>query len=134
VAARRTAPAVDYREILPEILAQVAEAAGLEAALRLRRELGGTQVHVARTPKPDTLLVRKGGPEAARALADLVGGETVKIPKGRHTQAALIEHLLSTGTAVQEIARLVGCDAETVRRRKNGRVAATAQGDLFAAD
>lgn len=129
MAARRPAPAVDYREILPEVLAQVAEAAGLEAALALRRQLGGTPVNVAREPKPGTLLVETIGLEAARAVAALYGGETVPLPKGKPQEPALIRHLLGLGWTVNAVARTVGCTDRQVRRVKNG---ATEPMPLFA--
>ena len=116
----RTSESVNYRDLLPDLLAQVADAAGLQAALTLRRELGGTYLHIARQPRPGTLLVDTIGLTAARQVAGLYGGETVEIPKGRPQQAALIAHLLESGLAVQEVARLVGCHARTVRRRKDG--------------
>ncbi|WP_119167096.1 helix-turn-helix domain-containing protein [Algihabitans albus] len=120
--AARRSDCVDYREILPELLAQIAEVAGLKAALALRRRLGGTLVHVARRPKAGSLLVETVGIEAARKIAGLfVADETIEIPMGAATQRALIVYLLTTGLKVQEIARLVGCHAETVRRLKNGR-------------
>lgn len=112
---------VDYREILPELLAQIAEVAGLPAALALRRRLGGTVVYVAQSPKRG-ILVETVGQAAAEKIAGLfVAGEEVMIPMGARQQPALIAYLLSTGLKVQEVARLVGCHAETVRRLKNGR-------------
>ncbi|MEX2630010.1 MAG: helix-turn-helix domain-containing protein [Tistlia sp.] len=111
---------IDYRQILPAELAEVAEAAGLEVALRLRRQLGGTAVHVARNPRGG-LLVEAVGREAAQAIAGRFGGETIKVPMGKQLQRPLIRHLLEQGRDVQEIARTIGCHAETVRREKNGR-------------
>ena len=115
-----TSETVDYRDLLPDLLAQVAEAAGLQVALALRRSLGGTAVHVARQPRPGTLLVDTIGLPAARHLGTLYGGETIMIPKGQPQQRALIGYLLKTGLKVQEVARLVGCHAHTVRRVKSG--------------
>ncbi|SMF82955.1 hypothetical protein SAMN06265365_14825 [Tistlia consotensis] len=122
---------VDFHQILPAELADVAKAAGLEAALKLRKELGGTIVHVPARPRGKELLVRTVGLEAARKIAEAFprSGE-IRVPMGKRLQPALIAHLLAEGRPVQEVARLVGCHAESVRRIKNGRVDSR-QADLF---
>lgn len=124
------ADSAPFSDILPDVLAEVAEAAGLDAALTLRRELGGTRVHVSREPRAGTKLVDCVGLEAAELIAGRFGGETIPIPQGRRRQTALIARLLKDGVQVQAIARLLGCHAETVRRIKNGRAKAR-QFDLF---
>ena len=116
----RTSETVDYRDLLPDLLAEVAQAAGLRAALKLRKDLGGTAVHIARQPRAGTLLVDTIGLAAARHLGTLYGGETIIIPKGQRQQAALVRHLLGRGLKVQEVARLVGLHAHSVRRIKHG--------------
>jgi hypothetical protein len=112
---------------LPGVLAQVAQAAGLEASVRLAKARGGGRAYI---PAPEALhsrhwLVLAVGMEAALAITSALGGNEVEVPLGpfagnrAHIWAA-IERGLNDGLSVEEAARQVGVTARTVRRHKGG--------------
>lgn len=112
---------------LPGVLAQVAQAAGLEAALQLAKARGGGRAYI---PAPTALherhwLVLAVGSHAARAIAAQLGGGEVEVPLGpyagnRAAVWAAIERGLKDGLSVEQAARQVGVSARTVRRHKSG--------------
>lgn len=120
---------------LPGVLAQVAQAAGLEAAVRLAQARGGGRAYI---PAPEALhdqhwLVLAVGMEAALAIASALGGNEVEVPLGpfagnrAHVWAA-IERGLNEGLSVEQAARQVGVTARTVRRHKGGVVSGETAG------
>lgn len=120
---------------LPGVLAQVAQAAGLEAAVRLAQARGGGRAYI---PAPEALhdrhwLVLAVGMEAALAIASALGGNEVEVPLGpfagnrAHVWAA-IERGLNEGLSVEQAARQVGVTARTVRRHKGGVVSGQDEG------
>ncbi|MCY4548146.1 MAG: helix-turn-helix domain-containing protein [Defluviicoccus sp.] len=105
---------------LPGALAEIEEIAGRGAALALALELGGIELRV---PRPATVtaghaLARVVGLETARAIAERFQGETVYVPMARR---ALVRHLTRQGTAVADIARLLGISRQTARRYRRGQ-------------
>lgn len=112
---------------LPGVLAQVAQAAGLEAAVRLAQARGGGRAYI---PAHEALharhwLVLAVGMEAALAITSALGGNEVEVPLGpfagnRAQVWAAIERGLNEGLSVEEAARQVGVTARTVRRHKGG--------------
>lgn len=98
---------------LPGILGAVEELAGVEAALQLAREYGGTQISLS--DAPGALLVRLIGQEAASAIVQRIGRGKVVVPmatargqKGRRAQAAA---LLSKDATATQVA--LACDMHT---------------------
>jgi len=55
---------------LPTVLAEIADAAGIDAAIDLARAYGGQTVYVPSRPKPDHWLVDTVGREAAEKICD----------------------------------------------------------------
>lgn len=97
---------------LPAQLAQIAEIAGREAALRLAFEYGGSRVYIPK--KHDgSEIARLVGAEAAAKLAGHYGGESIAIPIGKR---ALAFWLADQGKSVEEIARTLRADRTTVHR------------------
>jgi DNA-binding NarL/FixJ family response regulator len=112
---------------LPGVLAQVAQAAGVKAAVQLAQARGGGRAYI---PAPQALhekhwLTQAVGLEAARAIAQALGGGEVEVPLGpfagnRAQVWAAIERGLNAGLSVEQAARQVGVTARTVRRHKSG--------------
>jgi DNA-binding NarL/FixJ family response regulator len=112
---------------LPPVLAEVAEVAGVTAALQLAHAKGGSQAYI---PKPENLtpdhwLVEAVGDIAARAIAERMGGGHCGIPLGplngmRSKVWRAIQEGIKEGKSAHEIARLIGVHHRTVRRHRNG--------------
>jgi hypothetical protein len=128
---RPDAPAHEISEAvlaqLPGVLAQVAQAAGLKAAVAVAKARGGGRAYI---PTPQALhdkhwLALAVGLEAAHAIARALGGGEVEVPLGpfagnRAAVWAAIERGLKDGLSAEQAARQVGVTARTVRRHKSG--------------
>ncbi len=94
---------------LPQIYRAVAEAAGLEAALRLAAEHGGTRIYVPKAAGPEHWLTLLIGPEGAAALCERIGGENVTLPVdpngGVKAMRRRAERALDEGLSADEAAR-----------------------------
>jgi len=109
---------------LPPLLDEIAELAGLEAALALASHAGGERRYF---PTPDRLdekhwLVEACGPEAAALLAQRFGGDNVEIPRGPQGNAAQlakrIREMIAAGASSNDIARTTGVVFRTVTRHR----------------
>ena len=106
-------------EVLPGILADLAEAVGAEAALDMALALGGESLHV---PLPDNLrsghpLAEAAGIENARRIAERFTGECLYIPKARR---ALVRRMARQGLGTAEIASRLGISKSAARRYRQG--------------
>lgn len=120
-----TEPASRYG-FLPALLAEIAEVAGLEAALKLARARGGTEVHIPARPKPGHWLIEAVGDDAAKKLcahfAVRRGGVTLMLPLGPTGSIAELrrkaDRMIAEGRPNAEIARAVGYTTRAIERRK----------------
>lgn len=119
---------------LPPTLRQIAEVAGIEAAARLARDHGGTEIYIRRTLDMGHVLVRSVGMEAAASILERFGPGALEVPlwlSGRGQQLARqIMDMLDDGQSEAKIARTLRCHIRTVRRYRS-RVP-SAQMDMFA--
>ena len=104
--------------VLPGVLAEIAEIAGRDAALKLALAEGGKSIHV---PQPGHLqpahpLCRATGPGAAKKIARQFAGESLYIPMARR---ALAKHLCGQGVPVAEVAGKLGISKSAVRRYRH---------------
>ncbi|QPC44608.1 helix-turn-helix domain-containing protein [Kaustia mangrovi] len=111
---------------LPSILAEIAETAGLEAALKLAAERGGTEVYIPAACSDDHWLAACVGREAAdricRHFASGHGGISLRLPLGPQGSIAemrrIADRMIAEGRPTSEIARAVGYTSRTVERRR----------------
>lgn len=119
---------------LPPTLRQVAEVAGIEAAARLARDHGGTEIYIRRTLDMDHVLVRSVGMEAAASILERFGPGALEVPlwlSGRGQQLARrVMDMLDDGRSEAKIARTLRCHIRTVRRYRARTP--SAQMDMFA--
>jgi DNA-binding NarL/FixJ family response regulator len=120
---------------LPQILAEVAEIAGLDAALRLAQARGGRRLYVPQKPTPD--FVAEIGEPAALALSKLYANETISVPLGptgavKQAKRAVHE-ALARGLSAGDAARVAGVTERTVYNHRARRRAEqdSRQGRLF---
>lgn len=126
----------DYNDGLTGILAEVGDACGLAAALRLAADFGGTEIYVPLKMTAGHKLINSLGRDAAETLAGLYGGDTILIPMGPTTtisrvRAAVREHLAAGVKSATQIARAAGCHTRTVFRHKNPGMKDDSQEELF---
>lgn len=97
---------------LPALLREVAEIAGIPAALRLAQAKGGTRVYVPRRLPADHWLVEIIGMEAASALQRRYSGEKIDIPLGiggsMQNARAIARQALDGGASVAQAALAAG--------------------------
>ena len=101
---------------LPGVLAEMAEAAGRDAACGVALEHGGKDGWLV--PRRvdcagGRALMELVGAAAARALTRRFGGESVSVPLARR---ALVEHLAAAGLSTGGIAQRLRIARRTVRR------------------
>lgn len=101
-----------WPSLVPGILPQVIDIAGIRVALKLVEELGGTAIYFARKPRPGSLTVKAVGIEAMQALAPHFGNETIDLPGAKKF---LVAGLTAQGIGFQEISRRIKLDRNTVR-------------------
>lgn len=111
---------------LPGVLGDIADCAGLAAALAVAQARGGTQVYIPPEPGEDHWLVEVIGLEAARTVAERltcgVGGLRVDLPLGPAGCAARVraevDRLLGLGRSERDIALATRYSIRGIRRRR----------------
>lgn len=111
---------------LPNVLREIAEAAGLPAAIALAARCGGTRVYIPARVTDGHWLADCVGREAADAICKLIGGGEVDIPLGntgaypqlRRTIAKRVHELDQAGASAATIARRASVTERTVRRHR----------------
>jgi hypothetical protein len=127
---------------LPELLAEIAEVAGLDAAAKVAMVKGGTKAYFPLRPLANHWLTLAVGAEAATKICAKLcnGGHGIEleVPMGNRTSRQRwqrIHVLKAKGFSKPHIAREVGCHYKTVGKVLNGHrktVSATlAQHDFF---
>lgn len=124
----------DQAPPLPKLLADVAEALGTGAALRLAQDHGGARMAVPKNPSP--AFVAKVGPQLAAWLCEHHGPGHVDVPLGptgdRADRAARLRRAIEHGDAsAAAIARRFGIADRTVKRHRAQARAGDAELPLF---
>lgn len=125
---------------LPKVIAEIAEAAGSDAAWAMAREHGGQRVFIPAEPEPGDWLVSLVGLEAAAKICALYRangyGATILIPMAKWANSRTrLARALEAGATAKEAARQSGLHERTVyrerRRRKSARTKNPNQSTLF---
>ena len=125
---------------LPALLAEIAEVAGLEAALKLAEARGGTEIYVPAEAPADHWLTEAVGQQAAAAICRHFTGsgpgcrlEIPLGPAGSHAQLRRqVDKLIAEGKSEREIALATRYTGRGVRMRKAKARRAAEDHDLFA--
>jgi len=115
----------DMFDALPGVLAEVAEVAGLKAALELAAARGGNRAYIPAGCGDDHWLVRAVGREAADAICAhfaVPSGIEIEIPRGpTGRQAQLyrdLARMIGESRSSSEITRALGISRRTVTRHR----------------
>ncbi|MBK5958797.1 hypothetical protein CCR97_11330 [Rhodoplanes elegans] len=111
---------------LPGLLAEIAEVAGLDAALALAAARGGTRVRIPAQADDDHWLVRCVGRKAADAIcihfrqgSNRPRGVYVEVPLGRTANARrVMAQALARGASAAEAARAAGMTERSAYRMR----------------
>lgn len=103
-------------------LAEIAEAAGVAAALKLARELGGRELKLSAVPGGK--LARIVGQEAAEAIVEAFGrGEKITVPmahlRGARGRREAVARMLANGVSTARAAEAADVHERTARRARN---------------
>lgn len=128
---------------LPEVLADIAEAAGLDAALKLAEHYGGTRRKIPAHAGDDHWLVQCVGRKAADSICALFrqgadarqSGQEIVIPLGptgtmRAARRRMI-NALEAGAPAREAARAAGMHERSAYRMRRRLKSDDGQGSLF---
>lgn len=125
---------------LPQVIAEIAEAAGPDAAWALVSARGGQQVFIPATVKPGHWLADLVGIEAAEKICSHFSvngrGDTMLIPMAAHVRKReVLAKALADGAKVDQAAGLAGVHRRTVFRHKRRQAQRAArnpnQGEFF---
>lgn len=124
---------------LPDLLARIAEVAGIDAAIAVARAKGGTKAYFPLQPNAGHWLVEAVGATAAAAICrDLVSGvkgAEIDVPFGPTGSWAEIRRRVAeldrAGHSAPSIARACGITERSVRRSRARRRGDPNQGSLF---
>lgn len=124
---------------LPKSLREVADVAGLDAALALAEAYGGRRVKLPSSFRPGSWLDKTVGEEAAKAIIGHFGTAPLDIPLAgagtyaqlRRNMAARFDELTAQNASAAEIARALGITERAVRLRRAARRGDDGQGRLF---
>lgn len=132
------------REHLPALLAEIAEIAGIDAALAIAEAKGGIQGRITSQLRPGNWLVKCVGMEKAKLISahflagrgridlDIPLGPTGSVKADIRRRAIAYQKALADGHTVFKTARMIGVTRRSVQRfkaRMNERD--EDQGDLF---
>ena len=123
---------------LPALLAEIAQVAGLEAALKLAETRGGTEIYVPADAPAGHWLADTVGAQAAKAICSHFTGAgpgcRLELPTGpAGTMAQIrrkVDRMIAEGKSEREIALACGYTGRGVRMRRAKARAALAQEDL----
>lgn len=103
-------------------LGEIADAAGVAAALKLASAIGGREIKLS--ARPNGRLAKIVGAEAARAIVEVLGAEKIVVPmghlRGQRARRAAAARLLAEGASVSAVAGAVDVHERTVYRVKSG--------------
>lgn len=122
---------------LPAVLRLVAEAAGVEAALKLAQAKGGIRIYVPHKIPPDHWLLPLIGPAGAEALQKHYAGEKIALPLGLsgvlQNARLAARQALDEGASVAQAARVAGLSERSVYAMlsRDGQKPRGRQLDLF---
>lgn len=113
---------------LPESLLDMADHINKDAIMRLVAHYGGTRCYIPKVLPETSELAAVIGQDAARALAEVLGGERIEVPKARDFQRAvrnreIIRRHREEGLSYRELAR-----AFDMTERNIGSILRTARG------
>lgn len=112
---------------LPPVLAQIAAVVGEEAALKIAKLRGGTQVYIPPVISADHWLAEAIGHRPANELADALTaglgiGQRINLPLGpaghRAQMQERLDAMIAKGYSEREIALATRYSASTIRRRR----------------
>lgn len=115
---------------LPPTLAEIAQVAGLAAALKLMHAQGGVRVGIPKRAPDGHWLVELIGREAADRLGAHFAGGRVLIPMSDRSRVRKAAALLAEGKSLDYVARHARLHVRHVSRIK-ARVRTERQGSLF---
>jgi hypothetical protein len=123
---------------LANLYREIAEGAGLEAALGLARARGGLRISVPRNPRAAPWLTAAMGEKGAALICDLYGGELIDLPadpvsgQGRNARARRIREAIREGKlSANEIAAMAAVTRRAVFKAKAQLRETSPQPDLF---
>jgi hypothetical protein len=124
---------------LANLYREIAEGAGLEAALGLARARGGLRISVPRNPRAAPWLNEAMGEAGATLLCELYGGELIDLPidpvsgQGRNARARRIREAIREGKlSANEIAMMASVTRRAVFKAKAQLRDLAPSPDLFA--
>jgi hypothetical protein len=111
---------------LPGVLAEIAAAAGEDAALAIAAKFGGARVYIPPSPARDHWLSHLVGHKAALAIADRltagVGGVRIDLPTGAKGYAARgrakVDRMIAENRSERDIVLATGYTGRGVRKRR----------------
>ncbi len=124
---------------LPQIYREIAEGAGLDAALGLARVRAGQRISVPRNWRAAPWMAEAMGEKGAKTLCDLYGGELIDLPTnpaegaGQRARARRIARALDDELSANQIAGQESVSRWTVFYHKRKRKQRDATPDLFSA-
>jgi transposase-like protein len=120
---------------LPPLLAEIAEGAGLAAALKLGQDKANKRVYIPAVATADHWLTQLVGLDAAAWICQRYAGDRLLIPPTLVGQARwrrdTIIRMTDEGGTVMEIAASIGIARSTVQRTRERRKRAPASLPLF---
>ncbi|KPN64275.1 hypothetical protein SAMN04488527_101278 [Aliiroseovarius crassostreae] len=125
---------------LPPLLAEIAEAAGLDAALAMADARGGSRISLPAHPKENHWLVGAVGRDAAETICAYFrtgyggkGGVVLDLPCSPNMDLVRrrrkIDEMIAAGVSADKIAVATGSHRTTVFRRKSKKQGATPRSD-----
>lgn len=109
-------------ELLPGVLREVAEEAGLPAALRLAHAFGGTEIWIPEKLTAGHRLIEALGREAAEKVVQMFGSGHLLVPLGPladgRAKRREIMRMIEDGRTAADIARRLRCHVRTVYRAR----------------
>jgi hypothetical protein len=107
---------------LPKLLAEIADVAGVDAALALAEARGGTEIYIPRRASEGHWLTDTVGYDAAAAICAWRPAERIMLPLGPRgsmaTVRATVSRMLAEGRSTTDIALACGISSRSVERRR----------------
>lgn len=122
-------------DYLPQLLQDLADIIGLDAALKLVKAFPGVSIYIPAHPHPDHFIAEIIGFDALCALSKVYTQETLRLPKldaaERQIKHQVVAEMLDRNCSTRTVALATGYSARRIEQLRSSQLGSSPQSDFF---